>query len=431
MRRFREFARLRPAGVPTLLCLMTSLLLPANLPAQQSTLPIVPPGTVTERLPACYGWYCGYAVVAMHGSNAIFDGGIGILEVLSRTGPDTWTATQALVNPDEARPPQPPPRPTVQDFGSPIALDERVLLISGSSRLHPAAIYVFTRPRQVWAHAQTIDLPKPDSYYRVQIVDVVLDENTAIVFVRYHNSVRAFKQVHWYTRTTGRPFVYQGTIAPAVGNRLALSRNTMLMVDPRADGDRGAAYVFQRVGAQWTQTQKLTGSGTAPGDGFGSAVAFDGNLIAISAPDQPNPADPQVPGAVYTFVRNSGTWVEDSVLAPEPVTDPDDWQSTRFGQHVALSGSRLLVDSGRYAGRPEVPQPVILYERHSNRWQPRAQLGCLGITEVALAGSAAILTYYDPIRPTPQVKPYLLPALGGTPPPADSTCEGIAGRVRE
>lgn len=411
--------------------LFSLVAMPAYLLAQDASLPIVPPGSLTNRMPTCYSWYCGNAVEAMHGSAAIYDGGIGILEVFTRIGPDAWTTTQTLVNPDHAQPPQPPPRATVQDFGAPLALDQRVLLISGGSNLHPNAIYVFTRPARIWQHAQTIDLPKPDGYYRVTVIDVALDENTAIVLVRYHNSVRAFKQTHWYTRTTGQPFVYQGMIAPALGNRLALQGNTLLMIDPHAAAGRGAAYAFQRNGSQWAQTQELTGSGTAPGDGFGSSVAFDGNVIAIAAPDQPNLMDSRLPGAVYTFVRNSGMWVEDAVLFHEPVTQPDFSKSVRFGQHVALSGDRMLVDSGRSASRPADMQPVVLYERHDELWQARAELGCLYIRQVVMAGDAAFLTFYDPIRPTPVAAPYLLPPLGMAPPPATSNCEGIAGLVSE
>lgn len=415
-------------------CLRLSLLLlcalhlaPSRSPAQDAPLPIVPPATITNRLPTCYGWYCGYAVTAMHGSVAIYDGGMGVLELFTRVEPDVWSATQALVNPDYPAPPELRPGAPLQDFGSPVAIDQRVLLISGGSALHPSAIYVFTRPGRTWAHAQTIDLPKPEGYYRTTVVDIALHENTAIVLVRYHNSVRAFKQVHWYTRTTGMPFVYRGMITPALGNELALQKDTAVLVDPRADGDRGAAYVFQRSGALWLQTQKLTGSGTAPGDGFGASAAFYENRIVISAPDQPNPADSRLPGAVYTFVRNSGLWVEDGALFHEPVTDPDFWKSVRFGQNVALSGDRLLVDSGRSASQPSDMQAVVLYERHDDRWEARAELGCLHMLQVALAGDAAFLTSYDPIRPSPVVQAYRLPPLGTAPPPASSTCEGLVG----
>jgi hypothetical protein len=410
-----------------LLLVCALLLAPLQLPAQDNPLPIVPEGTITNRLPTCWGWYCGSVMVAMHGSAAVYDGGMGILELFTRVAPDTWSATKALVNPDYPAPPELRLGAPVQDFGAPVALDQRVMLISGGSPSHPNALYVFTRPGRTWTHAQTIDLPKPDGYYRVTVVDIALHENTAIVLVRYHNSVRAFKEVHWYTRTTGQPFVYQGMITPALGNQLALQKSTALMIDPRADGDRGAAYVFQRTGSQWTQTQKLTGSGTAPFDGFGLSAAFDQNTIVISAPDQPNASDERLPGAVYTFVRNSGVWVEDSVLRHEPVSDPEFWKIVRFGQDVALSGDRLLVDTGRSAGSPSDMQAVVLYERSNLQWQARAELGCQNIIDVMIAGDAAFITHYDPIRPTPNVTAYLLPPLGTAPPPATSTCQSIAG----
>ena len=95
------------------------LMLPAQLLAQADSLPVVPPGTVPVLHAPCYSWYCGSSVEVMHGSAAITDGGLGILEVLTRTGPDAWESTQLLLNPDEAGPPQPPPNPTAMYNATP------------------------------------------------------------------------------------------------------------------------------------------------------------------------------------------------------------------------------------------------------------------------------------------------------------------------
>ncbi|MBB6096362.1 hypothetical protein HNQ60_005284 [Povalibacter uvarum] len=402
------------------LCFLT-LLLPAPLLAQQ--LPIIAPATITSRLPICYDVYCWNSIVAMQENVAIETSSSGVAQVWTRTAPNVWAGTQVLFNPDEDGPPDPPPSPTYHDFGAPAAIDGRVLLISGGSSINPSAVYVFTRPSRVWTHAQTIVLPTPADYIRVTIIDVAFHEGTALILARYSNAATAYKQVHVYTRKTGEQFVHQGQIAPVYGNRLALRKSTALMVDPDADGGRGAVYTFERTGTQWTQGQKLMGTGTAPGDGFGSSFAFDGNLIVVSAPDQPNPRDPRLPGAVYTFGRYHSPWVERGMLLHEPMP-PEFDLPVRFGESVSLSGARLLIDVGMpIAYPPRDPPPAVLYERRNGQWYAAAGMGCLNVQDAMVAGNAAILTYRDFSKPGAWVRPYELPRLGTAPPSVPFECE--------
>jgi hypothetical protein len=47
--------------------------------------------------------------------------------------------------------------------------------------------------------------------------------------------------------------------------------------------DAGAAYVFVRSGATWTQQAYLKASNTGPGDGFGRSVAVSGDTVVVGA----------------------------------------------------------------------------------------------------------------------------------------------------
>lgn len=404
--------------VRSAIAMVALLAIPPLVPAQDTPLPVVGEAEITARMPVCYNMYCDNIVKALQGNTAVQSIGSGI-EILTRISPGVWTATQQLMNPDVSEPPQFERPWTYHDLGGQLALDDRVLVASGGSALHPNALYVFTRAGNTWTHFQTIDLPKPDFYIRVTVVDIAFHENTAVVLVRYHNAVQAFKQVHWYTRAPGQPFVYQGMIAPARGNRLELQKNTLVMLDPQADAGRGAAYTFERIGSQWVQDQKLTGSGTAPGDGFGESFAFDGNIIVISAPDQLNPADSRLNGAVYTFARYRSPWTEREVLYPEPV-DPDFQDYMRFGENISLSGSRLLVDQGLPIN---ATSPVVLYERSNSQWQPRAGLGCLDTRFLIVGGNAAFLSRTNFPRPGSGIVAYELPPLGVPPPPPTTFCD--------
>jgi hypothetical protein len=48
----------------------------------------------------------------------------------------------------------------------------------------------------------------------------------------------------------------------------------------------GAAYLFQRCGAAWSQTAYLKASNTDAGDGFGDALAFGDGALVVSASNE-------------------------------------------------------------------------------------------------------------------------------------------------
>jgi hypothetical protein len=110
---------------------------------------------------------------------------------------------------------------------------------------------------------------------------------------------------------------------------------------------RGAAYVFERTGASWVQRAKLVASDGAVDDGFGASVAIDGANALVGAPRHASN------GAAYLFVRDGATWTEQSKLgAPDPA------YADGLGR-VALRGGAILVgapwkEAGGLASRGKV-----------------------------------------------------------------------------
>ena len=70
----------------------------------------------------------------------------------------------------------------------------------------------------------------------------------------------------------------------------------------------GAVYVFRRIGGHWFEEAKLFGSQAGWNDVFGSSVAIQGNLLVVGQPHS-DPAGSDF-GAAYVFRRNGATWVE-------------------------------------------------------------------------------------------------------------------------
>jgi trimeric autotransporter adhesin len=111
----------------------------------------------------------------------------------------------------------------------------------------------------------------------------------------------------------------------------------------------GAAYLFSRDTAVWTQLVYIKASNTGQGDGFGATVAMssNGDTLAIGAPGEDSSAigvngdennDAMIDtAAVYVFERSGNTWARQAYLKP-PFPDPDGGAPTYSMQALALSG---------------------------------------------------------------------------------------------
>jgi hypothetical protein len=110
----------------------------------------------------------------------------------------------------------------------------------------------------------------------------------------------------------------------------------------------GAAYVFVRSGATWTQQAHLKASNTEAGDQFGTNIAISGDTLVVGASIEGsnatgvngNQADNSASfsGAAYVFVRSGTSWSQQAYLKASNNEAGD-----QFGSSVALSGDTLVV----------------------------------------------------------------------------------------
>jgi hypothetical protein len=106
--------------------------------------------------------------------------------------------------------------------------------------------------------------------------------------------------------------------------------------------------VFVRNGVTWMQQAYLKASNTGAGDGFGDSVALHGDTLAVGAPGEAsaatgingNQADNSASsaGAVYVFVRNGATWMQQAYLKASNTR-----AGSLVGLSVALYGDTLAV----------------------------------------------------------------------------------------
>jgi FG-GAP repeat len=168
----------------------------------------------------------------------------------------------------------------------------------------------------------------------------------------------------------------------------------------------GAAYVFVRTAAGWTQQAYLKSDNPTAYDYFGYTVAVLGDMIVVGASGAASTgATPPHNGSVHVFVRDNGSWRPSMRLNPPSGGNAQDM----FGGCVALEPNRLAIGSPMESSGQEYSGAVYVYPRSGETFgapqkikasMPAAS-GLFGWSIAFDGDSLAIgAPQYDPIRPT-------------------------------
>ncbi|MGI9627647.1 MAG: choice-of-anchor B family protein [Longimicrobiales bacterium] len=146
------------------------------------------------------------------------------------------------------------------------------------------------------------------------------------------------------------------------GRSFAVSDGWLVAGAPLEAEDAGAVYVFRGSEAgTWSRVARVEGS--SPGDRLGSAVAFQGQRVLVSAPGA---------GTIHTLERaDGGDW---SLLA-EGLTASSEFPSMEgFGQSMAVTEERLVAAT---ASRRGEGASVFLFDRDPGtaEWSGGVELG--------------------------------------------------------
>jgi hypothetical protein len=134
-----------------------------------------------------------------------------------------------------------------------------------------------------------------------------------------------------------------GAAGHRFGVSVALSGDTIVV---GASGGSGAAYVFQKPAGGWadmTQTAKLTASDGAADDQFGWSVAISGDTVVVGADlyDVSGNNGNFDQGAAYVFVKPGAGWTDMTQTAR--LTAGDGGTENYFGASVSISGDTVVV----------------------------------------------------------------------------------------
>jgi hypothetical protein len=159
-----------------------------------------------------------------------------------------------------------------------------------------------------------------------------------------------------------------GQCSDLFGNAVALQGDTVLIGADSAsiggDPNRGAAYVYRWIASEWTFEQKLLASDGLDPDQFGYSVALDRDVALIGA-RQKAISGSIAQGAAYVFRREGASWTEEQRL-----TASDGHEHSFFGWSAALVGHLALV-GGRLDFPPDELQRGVVWEyrRDEGAWE--------------------------------------------------------------
>jgi hypothetical protein len=196
-----------------------------------------------------------------------------------------------------------------------------------------------------------------------------------------------------------------GTTSDEFGSSVALSGDTAVIGAPgnnSVSAVPGAAYVFVRKNGAWTQQRKLTASDGVKGDLFGGSVAVSGDTAVIGASNKSINSNVGQ-GAAYVFLRKSAAWSQQRELTESGI------ENQHFGFSVSVSDDTVLVgaprrnySSNQGPGGPFYDGAAIVFVRTGSVWSEQQELtetggNFLGFS-VSLDGDTLVVGgYYPPL----------------------------------
>jgi MYXO-CTERM domain-containing protein len=227
---------------------------------------------------------------------------------------------------------------SVDAFGGSVSVSEDTALVgaAGKGTDSTGAAYVFVRNGTTWAQQQEL-LASDGALYDAFGVKVSVSGDTALLGALGKNSGKGAAYVVVRTGATWTQqqelLASDGAAWDRFGASLSLAGDTALVGAHAKDNGKGVAYVFVRTGAAWSQQQKLLASDGASGDQFGYSVSLSGDTAVVGAYGKDN-----WKGAAYVFVRSGATWTEQQQLLASDGEANDD-----FGTDVSVSENTVLV----------------------------------------------------------------------------------------
>ena len=122
------------------------------------------------------------------------------------------------------------------------------------------------------------------------------------------------------------------------------------------------------VNVTWVQQAELASSDGAAYDNFGFSVAVDGSTVVVGAPGQKVGSNGGQ-GAVYIFVKNGETWIQQAEL-----TASDGNAGDQLGYSVSVSGGTVVAGAWLETGGSVSQGAAYVFSESGGTWTQQAKL---------------------------------------------------------
>jgi hypothetical protein len=282
-------------------------------------------------------------------------------------------------------------------FGSAVGVDGSTALVGAPLGGVPmsgggGSVAVFSRENGRWRRKKTLRRQTASGIDNFGTA-LAIDGNTAAVGASTATTDSGFRtgEMRVYARTGGTLNERATLSSPAglerFGRAVALDGDTLAVGarERSTPADSGVVLVYARESDAWREQARLIPPGDERDDGFGTALALDGDTLVAGAPTETNARGTNAGGA-YVFTRRGETWGHAGTIRGTSGSDDN-----QFGTSVALEGETALVGS-RTSAAPSA------FSRRGGRWTERTTaasdhggLPARTVTAMALDGGRALV----------------------------------------
>jgi hypothetical protein len=228
-------------------------------------------------------------------------------------------------------------------FGTSIAMSGDVIVVGApGAHFNYGAVYVYVKPASGWANmTQTAELSPSDGFTFLDFgISVGISGHTIVVGSYGHNAAYVFTEPEggWSNMTQTAVLSNTNGVATLFGENVAIDGATIAVSEPKTFTSRGRVQIFTQPAGGWvsaTPTGSIIASDTASYDYFGSALAVSGPTIVAGAYNNDNV------GAAYVFVEPAAGW-GGSHGQKAKLTASDGRAQDGFGAAVAINGNTIV-----------------------------------------------------------------------------------------
>lgn len=275
-------------------------------------------------------------------------------------------------------------------FGYDVAVSGQTIVVSAPERAgagpRRSGVYVYELVAGVWAQTAklTVEDPQTTDQFGVSVdisgdsIVIGADGADREPFTALQGTAYVFVRTGQQWQLQQKLFATDGATYDNFGGSVAIEGDRVLVGCIGSDNgnasphfNSGAAYVFERVGTQWTQRSKLTANDGLQSDFFGSEVALSGDVVVAGAPSARNGIVANQ-GAAYVFESNgSNVWTQVSKLIATDGVDNEYFSSAG----IAISASTIWIGLPGHAVNGEYMGAAYSFRRDADTlWTQRSRI---------------------------------------------------------